>query len=61
MYSRKSWGGDVDPFILAKFAKANTENQENPETDPVVSLVIFEWNDESLIGKLVEGPDGKVR
>jgi hypothetical protein len=46
MYSRKAWGGNVDPFILVKFSKA-----ENLEGDPLASLVIFEWNDEELIGQ----------
>lgn len=46
MYSRKAWGGNVDPFILVKFSKA-----ENQEGDPLTSLVIFEWNDEELIGQ----------
>ncbi|KAJ5160044.1 uncharacterized protein N7482_007048 [Penicillium canariense] len=46
MYSRKAWGGNVDPFILVKFSKA-----ENQEGDPLASLVIFEWKDEELIGE----------
>lgn len=48
MYSRKAWGGQVDPFILTKFVS------ESPgEGDPLVSMVIFEWSDEALIGRLV--------
>lgn len=51
MYSRKSWGGSVDPFILVKFLP--TENL--PENaDPLASLIIFEWQDEDLIGVLPE-------
>lgn len=46
MYSRKAWGGNVDPFILVKFSKADIQ-----EGDPLASLVIFEWNDEDLIGE----------
>ncbi|KAK4505660.1 hypothetical protein PRZ48_003625 [Zasmidium cellare] len=47
MYSRKSWGGEIDPFILVKFVKPN----DLPENeDPIVSLVIFEWRDRPLIG-----------
>lgn len=46
MYSRKAWGGNVDPFILVKFSKT-----ENLEGDPLASLVIFEWSDEELIGE----------
>lgn len=44
MYSRKSWGGNVDPFILVKFSKALSPQSAR------ASLLIFEWSDESLIG-----------
>ncbi len=54
MYSRNSWGGDVDPFILTKFEKADTEG----DADPLVSMVIFEWKDENYVGKLAT-PDSK--
>ena len=47
MYSRKSWGGSVSPFILAKFVKPDDLPGEE---DPIVSLVIFEWRDRPLIG-----------
>lgn len=47
MYSRKSWGGAVDPYILTKFIKATPEG----DADPIVSLLIFEWRDEGLIGR----------
>jgi len=51
MYSRKAWGGNLDPFILTKFMKP----EEIPEgEDPVVSLVVFEWQDKHLIGKPVD-------
>lgn len=47
MYSRKSWGGAMDPFILTKFIRPkDLKNQ----ADPLVSLVIFEWKDKDLIG-----------
>ena len=46
MYSRKAWGGDTDPFILTKFIT----NKPEDGTDPVVSVVIFEWKDEELVG-----------
>jgi hypothetical protein len=46
MYSRKAWGGDVDPFILTKFIKVADDTAE----DPIVSLIIYEWKDEDLIG-----------
>lgn len=44
MYSQQAWGGPVDPFILMKFLPYTGDD------DPVVSLVIFEWKDEDLIG-----------
>lgn len=44
MYSRNSWGGAVDPFILVKFDK-----YDGP-VDPIISLLIFEWKDEPFIG-----------
>jgi hypothetical protein len=51
MYSRKAWGGNVDPFILTKFMKP----EDIPEgEDPVISLVVFEWQDKHLIGKPVD-------
>ncbi|KXS95942.1 hypothetical protein AC578_7984 [Pseudocercospora eumusae] len=48
MYSRKSWGGSIDPFIMVKFI--HPENLPDDQ-DPIVSLVIFEWTDRPLIGK----------
>lgn len=54
MYSRKAWGGNVDPFILTKFMKP----EDIPEgEDPVVSLVVFEWQDKHLIGKPAENDE----
>lgn len=47
MYGRKSWGGQVDPFILVNFMDTLVEG----DSDPLVSLVMFEWNDEGLIGR----------
>jgi hypothetical protein len=49
MYSKKSWGGKVDPYILVKFLK-NGEKNKGME-DPTVSVVIFEWQDSNLLGK----------
>jgi hypothetical protein len=46
MYSRKAWGGDVNPFILIKFIKA----ADDAPGDPIVSLIIYEWKDVELIG-----------
>ncbi|KAI4155385.1 MAG: hypothetical protein LQ340_001027 [Diploschistes diacapsis] len=46
MYSKGSWGGSVDPFILTKIEKpTNLGNKEG-----LVSFVIFEWRDQALIG-----------
>ncbi|KAL4930822.1 putative integral membrane protein (Ptm1) [Aspergillus undulatus] len=54
MYSRKAWGGNTDPLILTKFAKSTPAD----DSDPLVSLVIFEWSDEPLIGRRVsEDPE----
>lgn len=47
MYSRKSWGGPTDPYILVKYIQDKSEN--GPE-DPISSLIIFEWSDNALIG-----------
>lgn len=44
MYSKSAWGGPVDPFILIKFLPQQSDQ------DPIVSLVVFEWKDEDLIG-----------
>ena len=46
MYSRKAWGGDVEPFILTKFIQVPDDAPGNP----TVSLIIYEWKDEELIG-----------
>ena len=48
MYSRKAWGGPVDPYVLVKFIQPEI----NTTTDSIVSLVIFEWQDVDLIGIL---------
>lgn len=46
MYSKKSWGGDTDPYIRLTLDKASPP----PDQDVFVSLVIFEFRDEGLIG-----------
>lgn len=46
----------MDPFILTKFI----QNPEPREGSSLVSLVIFEWNDEGLIGRPVSD-DSEVR
>ena len=38
----------MDPFILTKFIKPT--NLKNGD-DPIVSLVLFEWEDKDLIGR----------
>ena len=47
MYSKKAWGGSVDPYILVKFLGDRSDNND----DPLASLIIFEWQDEELIGQ----------
>lgn len=46
MYSKTAWGGPVDPFILVKFTDVGKDRGD----DPVVSLLIFEFMDEDLVG-----------
>ncbi|EAQ88988.1 hypothetical protein CHGG_05607 [Chaetomium globosum CBS 148.51] len=48
MYSRKSWGGDVDPYIHVKFTGVGKDEGE----DPVVSLLIFDWMDQEYLDVL---------
>ncbi|KAK9369647.1 lung seven transmembrane receptor-domain-containing protein [Lipomyces kononenkoae] len=47
MYSRRDWGGNVDPYIKVDITKLSTDM--NTESS-VVSLVIFEWTDVNYIG-----------
>ncbi|KAL1954166.1 hypothetical protein VTO42DRAFT_1574 [Malbranchea cinnamomea] len=56
MYSRKAWGGDVDPFILVKVNKVEVK-----DSDPLMSLLIFEWKDENLIGRYPPGDEEKLQ
>jgi hypothetical protein len=51
MYSKSSWNGPVDPYIEVVFLNDTVESG----SEPVVSLLIFEWKDLDLIG--VENPD----
>ena len=60
MYSRKTWGGAVDPFIQVKLLKPQTKDGSEPP-DHAVSLVIFEWQDKQLIGKAVPEKPDEVR
>jgi PTM1-like protein len=52
MYSRTAWGGPVDPYINVMFPPKQVPDGQ----DPAVSVVIFEWKDEDLIG-IREKPD----
>jgi hypothetical protein len=45
MYSKKAWGGSVDPFIQVMF------QQKADAGDGRVSLVIFEYQDKNLLGR----------
>ena len=56
MYSRNSWGGPVDPFILTMFPNTTIEGFE----DPVVSLIIFEWKDYDYIGVYADAESMQV-
>lgn len=59
MYSKKSWGGKVEPFILVKFIKNGEKNKDI--TDPTVGVVIWEWKDSMLLGKPSDLPIDDVR
>jgi len=47
MYSRKAWGGPVEPAITVKFLNSTGSDRG---ADPIASVIIFEWDDEELIG-----------
>ncbi|KAF2727319.1 integral membrane protein [Polyplosphaeria fusca] len=57
MYSKKSWGGKIDPFILVKFVR---NDKNDAIEDPTVGVVVWEWKDTDLLGKPVDS-DGKDR
>jgi hypothetical protein len=56
MYSRSTWGGPVDPFILVKFMSGESDGDA-----PIASMVIFEWGDSELIGYPNPQGSGNVR
>lgn len=56
MYSRNSWGGPVDPFILVKFLNSSVSAD-----DAIASLVVFEWSDRSFVGIPEDDGWGNVR
>lgn len=50
-------GGDVDPHILVKWIK-----EDVPEgSDPIASMIIFEWKDYDLIGVEVHTPSRRPK
>nr|POF18635.1 membrane protein ptm1 [Quercus suber] len=49
MYSKRSWGGNTDPYILTKFQPPKDPIPDGD--DPLVSFVVFEWRDRDLVGK----------
>jgi hypothetical protein len=49
MYGKSSWGGDVDPFILATFITQNGSSN-------IASMIIYEYSDYDLIGVTVDIP-----
>jgi len=54
MYSKSSWGGAVDPFILVTFLKQD-------EGDALVSMVIYEYRDKGYIGRPIGDDPYQVR
>ncbi|EAA27169.1 hypothetical protein GE21DRAFT_4478 [Neurospora crassa] len=56
MYSKQTWDGPVNPFISVKF----TDFGSDAGDDPIVSLLIFEWQDSDLVGVLPEGADRRI-
>lgn len=60
MYSRRSWGGEIDPFILTTFRGYQPSGTDDPNTDPVLATVIFEWDDYHLLGVPVSEGSSEV-
>ncbi|KAF2008387.1 integral membrane protein [Aaosphaeria arxii CBS 175.79] len=57
MYSKKSWGGKVEPYIMVKFLKQEENTEKNKGIDdPTVGVVIWEWKDTDLLGKPSDKP-----
>ena len=50
MYSRKSWGGDTDPYVMATFRGYQKQGEDDPNKDPLLGTVIFEYSDERFLG-----------
>ncbi|KAK9478580.1 lung seven transmembrane receptor-domain-containing protein [Lipomyces japonicus] len=56
MYSRKEWGGNIDPYIKIALDRLDNTTTESA----IVSLVVFEWSDIDRIGiDYVDAPSGK--
>ncbi|KAF1999834.1 hypothetical protein P154DRAFT_436039 [Amniculicola lignicola CBS 123094] len=57
MYSKKSWGGKVEPFIMVKFIKTKEDKDKNKDiADPIVGVIVWEWKDSDLLGKPSDQP-----
>lgn len=53
MYSRKSWGGNIDPSISVILIPT--------DKDEKVSLLIFEWEDAGFLGRYEKDDSQEVR
>ena len=49
MYSKKSWGGKIEPHILVKFTGKKDDIPD--DVDATVGVLIWEWQDGDLRGK----------
>lgn len=58
MYSKKSWGGKIEPFIMVKFIETD---KPQPVEDPTVAVMIWEWQDSNLLGLPADAVIDKVR
>ncbi|KAF2800196.1 hypothetical protein K505DRAFT_320615 [Melanomma pulvis-pyrius CBS 109.77] len=53
MYSKKSWGGQMEPYIMVKFIK---KEEVKDIEDPTVAVIVWEWKDTNLLGRPAEKP-----
>jgi hypothetical protein len=60
MYSKKSWGGKVEPYIMVKFIDGGKEDQNKDNQDPTVGVIVWEWKDSNLLGKPSDLPVDEV-
>ncbi|KAF2204162.1 hypothetical protein GQ43DRAFT_365253 [Delitschia confertaspora ATCC 74209] len=58
MYSKKSWGGKIEPQILVKFINSD---KIPDDVDATVAVVVWEWQDGDLLGKPSDVPTGERR